>query len=138
MKNQTNQTQKEISAYYIEQVSDNGETYFQIVLRRNGKILYSDISLSKVAYKLFAYTTCIPTYKDGSKVVLNTNKNENALIQIVNQYLIELSKEYDTLQKEMAAMEMKGQFNYSLYMEMLSYKTELELAQQKRDSIISI
>ena len=121
--------------YFIEQVTNNGVTYFQIVRRRDEAILYSNISLARVAYRLFANTMCLPTYKDGSKVVLNNNKNENALNQIINQNLVELSKKYDAIQKERAAMDMKGQFSYHLYKEMLLIETEMQLAQQKRDSL---
>lgn len=121
--------------YFIEIVTNNGVTYFQIVRRRDEAILYSNISLARVAYRLFANTMCLPTYKDGSKVVLNTNKNENALNQIINQNLVELSKKYDAIQKERAAMEMKGQYSYDLYKEMLLIETEMQLVQQKRDSL---
>ncbi len=61
MKNQL----KEIPAYYIEMVTNNGFTYFQIIRRRDDAILYSNISLSRVADKVFR-----PTYEDGTPVIL--------------------------------------------------------------------
>lgn len=134
MKNQN----LELPAYFIEMVTNNGVTYFQVIRRRDEAILFSNVSLARVAYRLFANTMCLPTYKDGSKVVLNTNKSGNALNQIINQNLVELSKKYDTIQKERAAMDIKGQYSYHLYKEMLLIETEMQLAQQKRDSLILI
>lgn len=61
MKNQN----LELPAKFIEMVTNNGVTYFQIVRRRDEAILFSNISLSTVADKLFH-----PTYKDGTPVVL--------------------------------------------------------------------
>ena len=58
-------TQNQIPAYYVEQVTNNGVTYFQLIRRRDGAILYSNVSLSRVADKLL-----YPTYKDGTPVVL--------------------------------------------------------------------
>lgn len=55
----------EAKNYFIEQVTNNGVTYFQEVRRRDGAILFSNQSLSLVADRLFK-----PTYKDGSPVVL--------------------------------------------------------------------
>lgn len=52
-------------AYYIEQVTNNGCTYFQVVRRRDEAILYSNVSLTRVADRIFK-----PTYKDGTPVVL--------------------------------------------------------------------
>ena len=60
MKNQN--TKK---AYYIEMVTNNGVTYFQEVRRRDGAILYSNVSLSRVSDRIFR-----PTYKDGTPVIL--------------------------------------------------------------------
>ena len=64
MKNQIT-NQKEIPAYYIEMVTNNGVTYFQVVRARDNAILYSNVSLSRVADRIFK-----PTYKDGTPVVL--------------------------------------------------------------------
>lgn len=52
-------------AYYVEMVTNNGVTYFQEVRRRDGAILYSNVSLSRVADRIFH-----PTYEDGTKVIL--------------------------------------------------------------------
>ena len=60
-----NTNQKERPAYYVEQVTNNGVTYFQEVRRRDGAILYSNVSLSRVADRILR-----PTYKDGTPVVL--------------------------------------------------------------------
>lgn len=59
----TQNTTKE-RGYYVEQVTNNGVTYFQQV-RRDGAILYANVSLSRVADRIFK-----PTYKDGTPVVL--------------------------------------------------------------------
>ena len=53
------------SAYYIECVTNNGTTYFQVVRRKDEAILYANQSLSRVADRL-----CNPLYKDGSPVIL--------------------------------------------------------------------
>ncbi len=55
----------ENSKYYIELVSNNGLSYFQLVRRKDEAILYSNQSLSRVADRLYN-----PVYKDGSKVIL--------------------------------------------------------------------
>ena len=55
----------ELPAKFIEMVTNNGVTYFQVVRRRDDAILFSNISLSVVADKVFR-----PTYKDGTAVVL--------------------------------------------------------------------
>ena len=51
--------------YFVEMVTNNGVTYFQVVRRRDEAILYSNISLSRVADRIFK-----ATYKDGTPVVL--------------------------------------------------------------------
>lgn len=51
--------------YYVEMVTNNGVTYFQHVRRRDGAILYANVSLSRVADRIYQ-----PTYKDGTLVVL--------------------------------------------------------------------
>ena len=53
------------SKYYIELVTNNGSTYFQIVRRSDEAILFSNPSLSTVADKLN-----IPVYQDGTPVKL--------------------------------------------------------------------
>jgi hypothetical protein len=55
----------ENSKYYIESVSNNGTTYFQIVRRKDEAILFANRSLSLVADRLYN-----PLYKDGSEVIL--------------------------------------------------------------------
>ena len=62
--NTQNQT-TELRGYYVELVTNNGVTYFQQVRRRDGAILYSNVSLTRVADRIFQ-----PTYKDGTPVVL--------------------------------------------------------------------
>jgi len=54
-----------MTAYYIEFVSNNGTSYFQLVRRIDEAILFSNVSLSLVADRLYK-----PTYKDGTPVVL--------------------------------------------------------------------
>lgn len=58
------QTKKERD-YFVEMVTNNGVTYFQQVRRRDDAILYSNVSLARVADRIFK-----PTYKDGTPVVL--------------------------------------------------------------------
>ena len=53
------------AAYYIEQTSNNGVTYFQVIRANDAAILYANQSLSKVADRLFK-----PVWKDGSPVIL--------------------------------------------------------------------
>ena len=53
------------SKYYIELVSVDGVSFFQVVRRRDKAILFADRSLARVADRLYA-----PVYKDGSGVVL--------------------------------------------------------------------
>ena len=60
----TQNTTKE-REYYIEMVTNNGVTYFQHVRRRDEAILYANVSLTRVADRIFK-----PTYKDGTPVVL--------------------------------------------------------------------
>ena len=60
----TQETTKE-REYYVEMVTNNGVTYFQVVRRRDVAILYSSVSLSRVAERIYK-----PTYKDGTPVVL--------------------------------------------------------------------
>ena len=60
----TQNTTKE-REYYVEMVTNNGVTYFQVVRRRDDAILYSSVSLSRVADRLYK-----PTYKDGTPVIL--------------------------------------------------------------------
>lgn len=55
----------ELRPYYIEMVTNNGVTYFQVVRRSDDAIIYSNISLARAADKVFN-----PTYKDGTTVVL--------------------------------------------------------------------
>lgn len=55
----------ELRSYYVEQVTNNGTTYFQLVRTRDLAILYSNVSLSRVADRMFK-----PTYQDGTPVVL--------------------------------------------------------------------
>ena len=62
MKTQNTTKERE---YYVEMVTNNGVTYFQLVRRRDGAILYANVSLARVADKIFK-----PTYKDGTPVVL--------------------------------------------------------------------
>ena len=50
---------------FIECVSVDGTTYFQMVRRSDEAILYANRSLYNVADKLYK-----PTYRDGSKVIL--------------------------------------------------------------------
>lgn len=52
-------------AYYIELVSNNGSSYFQVVRRKDKAILFANVSLHLVADKLY-----LPTYEDGTPVVL--------------------------------------------------------------------
>ena len=65
MKTQNQNTGNELRSYYVEQVTNNGTTYFQLVRARDEAILYSNVSLSRVADRIFK-----PTYKDGTPVVL--------------------------------------------------------------------
>ena len=51
--------------YYIEQITNNGLTYFQLVRAKDEAILYANQSLARVADKLYH-----PTWKDGSPVIL--------------------------------------------------------------------
>ena len=51
--------------YFIEMVTNNGVTYFQVVRRRDEAILYSNVSLTRVADRIFK-----PTFKDGTPIVL--------------------------------------------------------------------
>lgn len=60
----TQNTTKE-REYFVEMVTNYGVTYFQVVRRRDSAILYSNVSLSRVADRLYK-----PTYKDGTPVVL--------------------------------------------------------------------
>ena len=55
----------ESRGYYVEMVTNNGTTYFQQVRRRDGAILYANVSLSRVADRIYQ-----PTYKDGTPVVI--------------------------------------------------------------------
>ncbi len=57
--------QNQIPAYYVEKVSNNGITYFQLVRGHDDAIIYSSTSLSRVANKVSH-----PTYKDGTPVIL--------------------------------------------------------------------
>ena len=63
--NSNTETEKKEKEYYVEMTTNNGVTYFQEVRRRDGAILYSNVSLSRVADRFFH-----PTYKDGTPVVL--------------------------------------------------------------------
>jgi hypothetical protein len=56
------------ASYYIEFISNNGVSYFQLVRGKDDAILYANQSLARVADKLFN-----PVYKDGSRVVLLLN-----------------------------------------------------------------
>jgi hypothetical protein len=53
------------SKFYIECVSNNGMTYFQVVRRSDEAILSAYQSLTRAADRL-----CEPVYKDGTPVVL--------------------------------------------------------------------
>lgn len=119
------------NTFFIEKVTNNGVTNFQIVNRRNNKVMHNYASLANAAYRLFVSMACIPTYKDGSVIVLEPNSNKNVISQIINQYLLELSKKYNAIQKKMAS----SKFSYPLYMEMLSIGTEMELVQQKKETL---
>ena len=63
--NQNTESGNKLRGYYVEQVTNNGVTYFQEVRRRDGAILYSNVSLTRVADRIFK-----PTYEDGTPVVL--------------------------------------------------------------------
>ena len=51
--------------YYIELVSQDGTTYFQLVRFSDNAILFANASLQLVADKVMR-----PTWKDGSPVIL--------------------------------------------------------------------
>ena len=53
------------STHYIELVTNNGITYFQVVRRKDEAILSAHKSLSCAADRLYK-----PTYKDGTPVTL--------------------------------------------------------------------
>ena len=50
----------------------------------------------------------------------------------MNQKLVELSKRYDSIQKERAAMD-----SYHLYQEIIAIEKEIKALQEKRNSLIS-
>ena len=54
-----------MTTHFIELVSNNNVTYFQLVRRCDNAILFANVALSLVADKLYH-----ATYEDGTKVVL--------------------------------------------------------------------
>ena len=62
-----------------------------------------------------------------------TTQNTNTM----NQKLVELSRRYDSIQKERAEMDMRGENSYHLYQEIIVIEKEIKSLQEKRDSLIS-
>ena len=89
-------TENELRAYYIEQVTNNGTTYFQLVRRCDDAILYSNVSLSLVADKIDN-----PTYKDGTTIYIDMKDELKSIrisetpskkISMINELAVKISK----------------------------------------------
>jgi hypothetical protein len=52
----------------------------------------------------------------------------------MNQEIVELSKRYDSIQKERAAVDMSGEDSYHLYKELIAIEKEIKALQEKRDN----